>query len=87
MRRWREAGSRAALPLVIARRLPLKFRQRWPGARMEKDAHGIPCPTDTPAIDPMTALVPVNGFDDDGCRPGYGGGYFDCTLAACDLVR
>ena len=82
VRRWREAGSRAALPVVIAARSPLEFREWWPGVSMVPGVYGIPHPADTAAVLPAAAVVPVNGFDAAGYRLGYGGGYFDRTLAA-----
>jgi len=82
VRRWRETGSRAALPVVVAPRTPLEFREWWPGAPMEKGVYDIPHPVGTDVILPVVALVPVNGFDRRGYRLGYGGGYFDRTLAS-----
>ena len=51
---------------------------------MVKDRYGIPAPQGTPALQPDLLLVPVNGFDARGYRIGYGGGYFDRTLAQAD---
>lgn len=82
VRRWRGRGSRAALPVVVAPRAPLVFREWWPGAPMARGVYDIPYPLDTPELVPQAALVPVNGFDTGGHRLGYGGGYFDRTLAA-----
>lgn len=82
VRRWRERGSRAALPVVVAPRAPLEFREWWPGAPMARGVYDIPYPVDTAALVPAAALVPVNGFDAGGHRLGYGAGYFDRTLAA-----
>lgn len=84
VRRWRAGGSRAALPVVIAPRTPLEFREWWPGAPMESGVYDIPYPVDTPVLRPQAVLVPVNGFDTGGFRLGYGGGYFDRTLAHLD---
>lgn len=78
-----ERGCRAALPVVVAPRTPLAFREWVPGAPMEADHHGIPVPTpDAAALAPDVVLLPMNGFDARGYRLGYGGGYFDRTLAA-----
>lgn len=85
VRRWREAGSRAALPVVLAPRTPLEFREWWPGAPMAAGAYDIPHPVGTAIIVPCAALVPVNGFDRGGYRLGYGGGFFDRTLAALNF--
>lgn len=80
--RWRQQGSRVALPVVVAPRTPLEFREWWPGASMANGVYDIPYPVDTPQLELDTVLVPVNGFDRGGYRLGYGGGYFDRTLAS-----
>lgn len=84
VRRWRAAGSDAALPVVVKARTPLVFRQWWPGAPLEAGVYDIPYPVGTPERVPQAALVPVVGFDPEGYRLGYGGGYFDRTLAAME---
>lgn len=82
VRRWRRAGSRAALPCVVAPRTPIEFREWWPGVAMAAGVYGIPTPQNTTLLAPEVVLMPVNGFDARGYRLGYGGGYFDRTLAA-----
>jgi len=82
IRRWREGGSHAALPVVLARATPLEFREWWAGAPMATGVYDIPYPVDTPVHVPDVVLAPVNGFDAHGYRLGYGGGYFDRTLAS-----
>ncbi|MCX6945837.1 MAG: 5-formyltetrahydrofolate cyclo-ligase [Verrucomicrobiota bacterium] len=78
----RAQGSRVALPAVIAKQQPLEFREWWPGAPMKSGALGIPVPEGTPVLVPDAVLVPPVGFCEQGWRLGYGGGYFDLTLAA-----
>ena len=80
--RWTAAGARAALPVVIAEDTPLRFREWAPGARLAADRYGIPTPTAGDWLTPDLILLPLNGFDGAGYRLGYGGGYFDRTLAA-----
>jgi 5-formyltetrahydrofolate cyclo-ligase len=82
IRHWRGQGATAALPEVVARGLPLRFRKWWPGAPMAPGAYGIPAPDGTGIVTPDAVVVPMNGFDGSGYRLGYGGGYFDRTLAA-----
>lgn len=84
IRRWREQGITAALPEVVAKGEPLRFRKWWPGATMTPGVYDIPVPAGTEILIPDVALVPMNGFDEKGYRLGYGGGYFDRTLAAHD---
>ncbi|MBI4196042.1 MAG: 5-formyltetrahydrofolate cyclo-ligase [Betaproteobacteria bacterium] len=82
IRDWRRQGATAALPEVVAKGQPLRFRTWWPGAPMAPGVYGIPVPQDTEVVVPDVVLAPMNGFDESGCRLGYGGGYFDRTLAA-----
>ena len=82
VRHWRERGATAALPAVVAKAAPLEFREWRPGAPMKAGVYDIPVPDGTPVLAPDIAVVPMNGFDAQGYRLGYGGGYFDRTLAA-----
>ena len=76
------AGARAALPVVVAQRQPLEFRAWQPGARMARGVWNIPIPAAAQLVRPSALLVPLVGFDDGGYRLGYGGGFYDRTLAA-----
>ncbi|WP_372884402.1 5-formyltetrahydrofolate cyclo-ligase [Shimia sp.] len=78
-----ERGLRVALPLVETKRAPLVFREWTPRTRMQRGDWNIPVPPpDAPELRPDIALAPLVGWDDGGYRLGYGGGYFDRTLAA-----
>ncbi len=81
-----EPGRMAALPVVLERHAPMVFRRWTPGVPMPLDRHGIPHPADGEALVPEVLLIPLNAFDDRGYRIGYGGGYFDRTLAAIQTV-
>ena len=81
MRQLRDGGSRLALPVVVRKHTPLQFREWWPGAPTVKAALGLPVPDGTEVLVPQVLLIPPVGFDEQGYRLGYGGGYFDRTLA------
>jgi 5-formyltetrahydrofolate cyclo-ligase len=70
------------LPVVDRVHKTLKFHAWWPGCPMENDAYDIPKPKDTEVIMPTLLLVPCLGFGPKGFRLGYGGGFYDRTLAA-----
>ena len=84
VRRWCDRGAIAALPEVVEKASPLQFRKWWPGAPMSPGVYDIPVPDGTEILLPDLAVVPMNGFDEQGYRLGYGGGYFDRTLAALE---
>lgn len=77
------AGCIVGLPVVVARRAPLAFRAWTPGAVMAPGVLAIPVPADDalPVV-PSVLVVPLLAFDRSGYRLGYGGGYYDRTLAA-----
>jgi 5,10-methenyltetrahydrofolate synthetase len=81
-RRLRESGAVTALPVVVAPRSPLAFREWYPGVELAKGPLGIPYPVGSPEVAPRAVLLPMNGWDAHGYRLGYGGGFFDRTLAA-----
>jgi 5-formyltetrahydrofolate cyclo-ligase len=81
-RRWRDRGAITALPEVVEKGMPLRFRKWWPGAATRHGVYDIPVPDGTDVVTPDVALVPMNGFDEAGYRLGYGGAFFDRTLAA-----
>ncbi|HJR21585.1 MAG TPA: 5-formyltetrahydrofolate cyclo-ligase [Dongiaceae bacterium] len=82
MRRMVAAGKAVALPVVVEKRHPLEFRPWTPGCEMELGVWNIPIPDTRERVTPRLLLAPVVGFDPQRYRLGYGGGYFDRTLAA-----
>ena len=79
------AGVTVALPLVETKAAPLTFRRWTPETRMVRGDWHIPVPPpDAQIVTPDIALAPLVGWTVDGYRLGYGGGYFDRTLAHLD---
>jgi 5-formyltetrahydrofolate cyclo-ligase len=76
------AGGSVALPVVTGKAQPLQFRDWCPGDALESGPFDIPYPRDGPAVSPEVLLVALVGFDSKNYRLGYGGGYYDRTLAA-----
>src|SRR5258705_8383614 len=81
-RTLRERGASTALPVVVALRQPLIFREWHPGVEMAKGALDIPYPVGSPEVVPNAVLLPMNGWDEAGYRLGYGGGVFDKKLGS-----
>lgn len=85
LRPWMQSahkiGMRIALPVVVAKAQPLVFRAWRPGAPMARGVWNIPYPADGEIIVPEVVIAPLVGFDTAGFRLGYGGGFFDRTLA------
>jgi 5,10-methenyltetrahydrofolate synthetase len=81
--RWSEAdpARRIGLPVIDRETRQLRFHVWYPGCPMEEDAYGIPKPKDTEAFHPQLLLVPCVGYGPRGLRLGYGGGFYDRTLA------
>jgi 5,10-methenyltetrahydrofolate synthetase len=76
------AGARLALPVVVERDAPLAFAAWTPGDPMVTDGMGVAVPGDLRFVElPTALLVPCLGFNAAGYRLGYGGGFYDRTLA------
>ena len=78
---------RLALPVVVRKAEPVVFREWWPGITMASGLWDIPIPAAGAPVAPSLLLVPVVGFDRQNYRLGYGGGYYDRTLAAARRPR
>ena len=77
-----ERGGRIALPVVIQKGWPLEYRIWTPGDPLERGVWNILVPARGPAVQPDVVIAPLVGFDAQKYRLGYGGGFFDRTLAA-----
>lgn len=79
-----DAGGTVALPVVTHRNAAVEFWRWHPLARMQRGFWNIPVPADPEPVCPDLLIVPLVGHDAAGYRLGYGGGYYDRTLAALD---
>jgi 5-formyltetrahydrofolate cyclo-ligase len=80
---WAVADGRVvALPVVVDKKGPLEYRAWRPGEKLVDGVWSIPVPEKRELVTPAIVLAPVVGFDRQCYRLGYGGGYFDRTLAS-----
>jgi 5-formyltetrahydrofolate cyclo-ligase len=76
------AGAEPALPVVVEKKQPLEFWAWRPRMKLSRGVWNIPIPEVRTPVAPTALLAPLVGFDGEGYRIGYGGGYYDRTLAA-----
>jgi 5-formyltetrahydrofolate cyclo-ligase len=88
LRRLADIGARLALPAVTGRGQPLTMRAWSFGAPLISGVWGIrEPPADAPEVFPDILIVPLLAFDRRGYRLGYGGGYYDRTIARLRAMK
>ena len=74
-------GVHLSLPIIRGKELPLEFVRWTPGETLVKDAMGTSAPPHGAVVQPQALLIPCLGFNAARLRLGYGGGFYDRTLA------
>ncbi|WP_411034327.1 5-formyltetrahydrofolate cyclo-ligase [Shinella sp. BYT-45] len=82
MRQVAARGGLTALPVVVGKGRPLEFHLWRAGAALARGVWNIPIPAEPRPCVPDVVIAPVVGYDPTCYRLGYGGGFFDRTLAA-----
>jgi 5-formyltetrahydrofolate cyclo-ligase len=77
-----EAGGTVGLPVVVQDAAPVEFWRWRPGVALKRGHWNIPVPPEREVLQPDILVVPLVGFDSGRYRLGYGGGFYDRTLAA-----
>ena len=75
------SGLQLALPVVVGNDMALRFVAWTPGEVMQKDSFGVSIPASDVTVAPTALLIPCVGFNRNRIRLGYGGGFYDRTLA------
>ncbi|MEM1344469.1 MAG: 5-formyltetrahydrofolate cyclo-ligase [Pseudomonadota bacterium] len=79
-----EAGCRLSVPVIEGEGRPLAFREWTPGAPSMAGPFGAEVPEAGAWLTPDVVIAPLLAFDAGCWRLGYGGGYYDRTLARLD---
>jgi 5-formyltetrahydrofolate cyclo-ligase len=83
-----KAGFQLALPIVEGKNAPLIFKRWGHGDPLTKGAFGILEPEDNaPTIIPDILIVPLLAYDEDCYRLGWGGGFYDRTIAKYSAIK
>ncbi|NOR63784.1 MAG: 5-formyltetrahydrofolate cyclo-ligase [Rhodobacteraceae bacterium] len=80
-------GYTLSVPVIMGKAMPLKFSAWTPETKMVKGPFGAMVPEDDSWQRPDLLLCPMLAFDGAFQRMGYGGGFYDRTIAKLAPVR
>lgn len=80
-------GRRLCVPVIDGNGLPLRFREWTPDAALVDGPFGAAVPAEGAWLTPQLLIAPLVAFDDDLMRLGYGGGFYDRTMAGLPSAR
>jgi 5-formyltetrahydrofolate cyclo-ligase len=82
-----DSGQPVCLPVVIGDGEALELRLWAEGEPLYPSGFGTLAPPEgAPVVEPDVILMPLLGFDKQGTRLGYGGGYYDRTLTILSKI-
>jgi len=87
MRALHGRGYVLSTPVIMGKAMPLRFRAWTPESRMVRGPFGAMVPESGDWLRPDLLLCPMLAFDATGQRMGYGGGFYDRSIAALAPVR
>ncbi len=76
-----DAGRKVVVPVILGKARPLAFHEWRPEIEMIEGEFGALIPKHSHALDPDFVLAPMVAYDEKGTRLGYGGGFYDRSLA------
>ncbi|MEM9043328.1 MAG: 5-formyltetrahydrofolate cyclo-ligase [Pseudomonadota bacterium] len=82
-----DAGHVLCVPVIQGEGLPLRFAEWVPGIKMVEGPFKAEVPEDLRWVRPQFLIAPLVAFDAGCWRLGYGGGFYDRSLAELNAIQ